>query len=271
MSVIYCRAEQVAHPFFIESLGVHIYSSQELSYAIYHHPLLAMDGFADQDMIDFVREELDMGFCALKMERQIKSGESEDEIMFTFLSECGYYSSNEINRFRQKIASYRKLPPLEYSKKKADYLFEYKQYGKAAEEYEKIIENASYSKSYDEKFLGQIWNNLGASYARIFQYDKAMDAYARSYELLKDNRILEKMYLLTKLDKSIMLPEQYGFQITDERRSAWDADLEKAGEDADSSDEYKQIEDMFSKDPIKRMDLASKKVEEWKKEYRRMA
>ena len=65
MSVIFCRREQVSHPYFIESLGVHVYTSQELCYVIYHYPLLAMDDFVNQNLIDFIRKELDMGFTAL--------------------------------------------------------------------------------------------------------------------------------------------------------------------------------------------------------------
>ena len=39
MSLLLCRRERVKHPFYIEVLGIHIYSSQELCYVIYHHPL----------------------------------------------------------------------------------------------------------------------------------------------------------------------------------------------------------------------------------------
>ena len=39
MSLILCRQEPVRHPFYIERLGVHIASSQELCYVIYQNPL----------------------------------------------------------------------------------------------------------------------------------------------------------------------------------------------------------------------------------------
>ena len=37
MSLLLCRQEQVEHPYFIEELGIHLYSSQELCYVIYNH------------------------------------------------------------------------------------------------------------------------------------------------------------------------------------------------------------------------------------------
>ena len=58
MSVILCRRERVSHPFFIESLGIRVGSSQELCYAFYHHPLLLIDDLMGQDLMDFIREEL---------------------------------------------------------------------------------------------------------------------------------------------------------------------------------------------------------------------
>ena len=37
MSLILCRQEPVRHPFYIERLGIHIASSQELCYVIYQN------------------------------------------------------------------------------------------------------------------------------------------------------------------------------------------------------------------------------------------
>ena len=43
MSFILCRQEEVTHPLYIEALGVHIWSSQELCYVIYNNPLLVLE------------------------------------------------------------------------------------------------------------------------------------------------------------------------------------------------------------------------------------
>lgn len=64
MSLILCRQEPVRHPFYIERLGVHIASSQELCYVIYQNPLLVLDGFVDDRLIEFIRSELGLSFLA---------------------------------------------------------------------------------------------------------------------------------------------------------------------------------------------------------------
>ena len=54
MSLILCRQEPVKHPFYFEGLGVHLYSSQELCYVIYQNPLLVLDHFVDEHLIEFI-------------------------------------------------------------------------------------------------------------------------------------------------------------------------------------------------------------------------
>lgn len=95
MSVILCRRERVSHPFFIESLGIRVGSSQELCYAFYHHPLLLIDDLMGQDLMDFIREELGMGATAGRMEKWIRSGENPDDALIMFMQDCDYYSSLE--------------------------------------------------------------------------------------------------------------------------------------------------------------------------------
>lgn len=122
MSLILCRQEPVKHPFYFEGLGVHLYSSQELCYVIYQNPLLVLDHFVDEHLIEFIRDELEMGFMAAKLEKWQQSGEDADELLFLILTECDYYNAAEIKHFRQKIETYRKMSPHEFAKAKADYL-----------------------------------------------------------------------------------------------------------------------------------------------------
>ena len=58
MSLLLCRQEPVENPFYIEELGLYLYSSQELSYVIGNHPLLVMENFVDDRLILFLRHIL---------------------------------------------------------------------------------------------------------------------------------------------------------------------------------------------------------------------
>lgn len=270
MSLLLCRQESVKHPYYMEDLGIHLYSSQELCYVIYHHPLMVMDGFLDENLLGFLKNELDMGFTALKLERWMAGKESADDALVFLLQECNYYSTTEISRFRQKVGSLRKLSPFEYARRKADYLFLYKQYGRAIAGYREILDSTRKWRM-DDKFLGELWFHLGTAYARVFQFDKAMDALDQSYLLLKNLDVLQKIYHLTLVDPGLILKERYQAIITDELKSEWNKAFEAAKEEAEQSEELKKIDELFQKDSIKRIEGAGKLIQSWKKEYRGMA
>ena len=90
MSLLLCRREPVKHPLYIEVLGIHIYSSQELCYVICNHPLLVMDGFVGKALYSFVKNELGMGFVAGRMEKLSETGSRPEEALYLFLTECDY-------------------------------------------------------------------------------------------------------------------------------------------------------------------------------------
>ncbi len=86
-----CAEEKKNIPFYIEVLGIHIYSSQELCYVIYHHPLLVMNDFVDASLFFFVKNELGLGFLAGRMEKLVEAG-GHGRGFVPVLSECDYYT-----------------------------------------------------------------------------------------------------------------------------------------------------------------------------------
>ena len=83
MSLILCRQEPVTVPLYIEDLGIHIYSSQELCYVIYNNPLLVLEGFIDKRLTEFLRSELRMPFLAERVEKWMDSHGATEEILYS--------------------------------------------------------------------------------------------------------------------------------------------------------------------------------------------
>lgn len=269
MSLLLCRQENVKCPYYAENLGIHLYSSQELSYVIYHYPLLVLDGFVGDSLLDFLRDELNHGFLALKLERWLKSNEDPDETLIMILQECDYYTAAEISRYRQKLTAIRKKHPAEYRKLKADELFSMRQYGRAVGLYRELLDYPQDS-FVDEAFLGEIWNNLGSCYARMLQYGRAFDAYEKAYTRNSQPQILERMYCLTKFDGRLKLGDRFQALITEDMQKVWDADLEDAGKKAEQSDSLRQLDELFKRDPIKRQAGEAQLLRRLKQEYRMM-
>lgn len=267
MSLILCRQEPVKTPYYFEGLGIRLYSSQELCYVIYNNPLLVMEGFVDKALISFIRDELDMGFLAAKLEKWLQSGEEEDELLAVILHECGYYHGAEINRFRQQIAALKKLPPHEFLKARADYLFSKKLYGKAVKEYQRILELVPGTGG-DDGFLAKVYNNLGASYARLFMTGRAYQAYQKSFDLVKNSEVLKRICYLTVWKPELPLSERFQALITEELKKESSRELEKAEEEAEKAQSLRELDELFLKDPIKRFSGAGELVQKWKTQYR---
>lgn len=267
MSLILCRQEPVKHPYYFEGLGVRLFSSQELCYAIYNNPLLVMEKFVDNSLIEFIRDDLDMAFLALKLVKLQQSGEDGDEILAVILHECDYYNAAEVNRFKQKLAAYRRMPEAEFLKERADYLFSRKQYGKAVAEYQKILDLPKGNRV-DDVFQAKIYNNLGASYARLFMTDKAYQAYGKSFDLVKNSEVLKRICHLVQWNTGLVLNERFQALITEELKQESEKERLKAEEMAGEADSLLELEKLFQKDPIKRFQGAGELVQKWKQEYR---
>lgn len=268
MSLWICRPEQVKHPYYMELLGIHLYSSQELSYVIYNNPLLVLEGFIDDNLLMFLRDELNHGFLALKIERWLKSNENPDDALILLLQEFDYYTTAEISGYRHQLQVLRKLPADEFKKKKADSLFGIRQYGKALAQYQELLKASGAGAS--GEMTGKLMFNIGSCYARMFYTEKAFEAYRKAYQITKDAGVLERLYHLTLLDPSLSLDEKDLAKITPEQMVTWDEHLAKAKEVALQSDQVQQLNELFTKDSLRRQAGMAMLVAKWKREYRSM-
>lgn len=270
MSLLLCRLEPVKHPFVVAELGVRLFSSQELCYVIYENPLLVMEDFVDERLIQFIREDLDMDFLAGKLENWKKSGEDPDNMLLLILAECSYYTSGEVNRYRQTLIQLRKKHPAEFGKIRADYLFGKRQYGRGIALYEKPLEFPK-DNVVNDLFFSRVWCCLGACHARMFQAEKAYRAYEKAY--FYDNRnekILEQIYYLKAMFPNISIAPRMQSMLKLIRKEDWNLHIDQARKKGEESGAVKELDKLFLKDEAQCLDGASKLVQQWKQEYRGM-
>ena len=268
MSLLLCRQEYARRPLYVELLGIHLFTPQELSYVIYHYPLLVLDGFINDSLLEFLREELNMGLLAVKLERWLKRQEKLDEALLLILQESGYYSGAEIGRFKHRLAELRRKPPAEFSKLKADELFAMRQYARAAQLYQELLDRPADS-HVDDGFLCRVLNNLGACHAQTFRFDKAYEAYEKAYLKNGQEEMLERMYQLTLMDSRVKLGEHIQAEVSEEQKMAWARRFAEAQLHGAQSDGVMQLEMLFKKDSIRRQTGQTELVHRWKQEFRR--
>ena len=269
MSLLLCRQEPVTAPFYIEELGIHLYSSQELCYVIFNHPLLVMEDFVDVRLTGFIRSQLRLPFLAERLEKWLEGRGPSDELLFLILQECFYYSPQEQTKYRQQVTGFRRLPEEEYRKKRADYFYELKLYGKALSMYEKILDSGR-EKKLSAEFKGKVWNNIAACYTKLFCYQKAMHAYDCAYCEDAGPEYLRQMFLLSLMEPGIEMKEKYQELTGEAEKEKWLEEAVKAQTEAGQEGAVTRILQLFEKDPVKRLAGASELLNQWKLEYRRM-
>ncbi|WP_124066746.1 hypothetical protein [Clostridium sp. E02] len=267
MSLILCRQEPVNHPFYFEELGVRIFSSQELCYVIYHNPLLVRNQFVNQRLIDFIQADLDMTHLAAKLVNMQQSEEEDEELLVTILQECDYYRGTEINQFRQKLVSYKHMTEANYLKEKGDFLFEGRQYGKAVYEYQKILELKKGNHG-EAAFMAKVYNNLGACYGRLFMMEKAYRSFIKSFELVKNQEVLKRIYHLLQWSPSLKPKDCVTSLMTEALKQECEIEREKAEGMAQKAESLKKLDELFQKDSIRRLEGAGELIQKWKQEYR---
>lgn len=100
--------------------------------------------------------------------------------------------------------------------------------------------------------------------------EKAYRAYQKSFDLAKSGDVLKRIYYLSKWNPNLVLKDRYRTLITEDVKAVWDEDMKKAEEAAQKVESLEKLDELFLKDPIKRMKGASELVKGWKGEYRNM-
>jgi len=269
MSLMLCRQEPVTSPYFIEELGIHIYSSQELCYVIYNHPLLVMEDFLNDRLVAFLRVELRMPFLAERISKWLEGRGASDELLFLILQDCAYYSPQEQARYRQEVMNLRKLSEDEYAKRRADYLYTLGLYGRAISIYERLLESER-AKNFTADFRAGLWNNIAGCYAKLFCYQKAMHAYDCAWNEKPEKEFLKRMYFLTLMEPELTVKEKYLEKFKGEDTGAWDKEVLERRNEAKTKPAVVRVEEIFEKDPLKRIAGAGGLLNGWKLEYRKM-
>jgi tetratricopeptide (TPR) repeat protein len=260
VGLILCREESVTRPLYIESLEVRLYSSYELCYFIYHFPLLALDHFLDDDLLRFLREDLDLGHLAAKLERGADMGEAPEGLLVAVLQECEYFTQREVDQFQKQLDVYRSLNEADYAKAKADAYVKRGQQKKAAILYEQMLKLTG--KPYDRpKWRGEVWAALGAARARMFAFESAMEALDHAYKYLQSGDILKQMYVLTILEPTLTLDPGYMEIIGVAQIARWDQEVGRMQDEVRGDDKWGQIGEMDET-------AVDALLESWKQEYR---
>ena len=200
-AVLICRDELVKCPYYIESMGIRLYSMEELAFFLYENIYLVDRQMLGERLWDWLRNEAHNPELAEKLKKGDEAGSSIQNMVLTILRSVNYYTQEELTELSSRMKVLNTYQEQERMKLRADEYFINDNYLAAIYEYEKILDIRQ-SDRLGVEFYAHVWNNLGVCYCRLFQFGRAAQAFRTSWQYQKDPEVLKEYVFAMRLGLS---------------------------------------------------------------------
>ena len=95
-AVIICKRELAATPYYIENMGIRIYSLEELAYFLYENVYLADKKMLGVRLWEWLRTEMHCPELADRLQKGAEAGASLQDMILTTLRSVDFYSQEEL-------------------------------------------------------------------------------------------------------------------------------------------------------------------------------
>ena len=272
--LILCNGKLAEHPFRFKLTGTGIYSIEELCYFLYNNSYLLRQELFDEDLVDWLRDEIDMPEMADKLHSMITGNNSLTDIVISLLCSCDYYGEKEVGEMLELLETLDKLSDAGTRKMRADNLLEYGNYAKAAKIYEALLQAETESDAIQEK-RSEVLHNLGVAYVHIASYRQASEWFRRAYEENEREDSLKQYLFALKLaqDNSAYEEALEHYEVSEESKKSYERELGKYLMETDETEDMKQVMNLKSLRKNGRINEyysnMDKLIGKWKQEYRK--
>ena len=195
---ILCRVRRAESPLRVEALDLGLYSIEELCYFLEHDLSLVDDDFFSAGFCDWLREELDLPELADRIAAVTEKEYELIDVVMPVMDEIHYADGEKKREIEQRIRDLAEQPASIRKKERADTLARQRKFLRAIELYRQIIDRAK-TEVTSEVFLGEVYNNIGVAYARLFQFEEATGAFRHACELLRSEGTLTNALLCARM------------------------------------------------------------------------
>lgn len=268
-TVILCRGRVANKPYRIGQTGIRIYTVEELCYYIYNNIYLIGSDFVDDKLIDFIREETFDDALAERLKELKEKNAGLAEMVVTILKSVDYYTIGEIEQIREILNTLNSQNIYERLKSRGDSLLSNHCYYAAIDCYLQILQEYK-GNDLSGAFLSKVYHNLGVSFAKMFLYEEAEEAFLCSYKIGQHEESRKCALAARLLAMQHNEPEN---DDTSEEEYVLKREIETLMDNARYSDEYRELEEMDSLKNDGRVNeynkMADSFLSKWKKDYRK--
>ena len=272
--LLYCHEPIAALPYYVEGVGINIYSMEELCYYIAGNTYLLDTSFMNEELCTWIEKQMQAYKLAEQLREITRTDGKLSEYVQAILIYTGYHSMKEMQEIVQVIRQMEEKSDFECNKIRADRLMEKEKYLSSIYEYKRLLDSEDARK--ENAFLvGSIWHNLGTAYARLFLFEEAIECYDRAYSLNQTEESLKECLLCYRC-----LHDEVGFMkkamenhIDDTGMQAIRNELSLASRSERTIQFEEQLEKLAEQSEDGQKNQARQEINtiifHWKEEYRR--
>lgn len=233
--LILCRSEETTKPYYISSLGIYVYSLEELCYSIYNNIYLISSDFVDEKLVEFIRYETKDKWLAdeLTFLREKKAGLRE--MVITILLYVDYYTKKEVDELRTLIDNLSALGIEERLKRRADNFLMNRKFDSAIKNYADILNEKEHLMKDD--FYGNVFHNTGVAYGKMFLFEQAAECFKMAYQLNGNEESVKEYYMAAEL-AGIKVDEEL---MNEELKASCMKEMDEVAKSIMDSEEYLEI------------------------------
>ena len=273
-SLILCNTVKAENPFYFELTGTNIYTIEELCYYIYNNIYIITEEIFDDDLVFWLREELEMAELSEKISDMLLHKNSLKDIVVTIFCSADYYIEKEIKALIEIMDSLEGMPILLRRMMKADNFMKYKNFSLAMKEYESILKSPKINEL-DSKDQGNIIHNLGIVRMNVSSFSAAAECFKDAYAKNDNKESLIHYLCALKLDKR---DEEYedallNYNVKNDTIIDIEERFLRLGREAKSSPKYIMVDRLINLKHEGRVneyyEAIDKMIGDWKLDYKR--
>lgn len=192
--LLYCHEPIAALPYYVEGIGMNLYSMEELSYYIMSNTFLLDNSFMCEELCTWVEKQMGLYKLAEQLRDIMRGNGLLSDFVLAILEQNGYCTMKEMQDIVFTIRQMEEKSDFECNKIRADQLMDKKKYLAGIYEYKRLLDSPD-AKEASALLCGNIWHNLGTAYARLFLFEEAAKCYEEAYRLNESRESLRECLL----------------------------------------------------------------------------
>ena len=272
--LLLCSEQIAGMPYYIEGVGLNVYSLEELSYYISHNVYLIDRSFMSSELCTWMREELHADELAETLEKMMDTGAKLSGFVELLLRWTGYCREEEINEIQQMLVKLENKSEFECRRLRADRLTEKEKYTAAIWEYRNLLGDKA-AENEKQSLIGDIWHNLAFAYAGMFLFDTASECYEKAYRLNGRKESLRECLImhLCRKDEEAYRKTAAQYEVREEELEKLQEEISAVKNDGEMqkfSEKINELAQMTSDGQKERFQENVKQmIFEWKEDYRK--